>query len=196
MSVAVVALGCGNTASVMFALERLGAEAALTSNAEDIAAAERVILPGVGSARFAMQRVQELGLHDALCSARKLLGVCLGHQLLFETSEEGGVDCLGLIPGAVTRLAGAPDRPIPHMGWNRLEIAHPDSPLLAGVAEGAFVYFVHSYAAPAGETTAASARYGEPFCAVAEHGHVYGCQFHPERSGAPGARILKNFLEL
>ncbi len=196
MSVAVVALGCGNTASVMFALERLGAEAALTKNAEDIAVAERVILPGVGSAGFAMRRVAKLGLHDALRSARKLLGVCLGHQLLFETSEEGAVECLGLIPGAVTKLESAADRPIPHMGWNRLEIAHPDSPLLSGVADGSFVYFVHSYAAPAGETTAAAARYGDPFCAVSEHGAVYGCQFHPERSGAPGARILKNFLEL
>ncbi|MBA4801987.1 MAG: imidazole glycerol phosphate synthase subunit HisH [Euryhalocaulis sp.] len=196
MSVAVVDLGCGNIASMMFALERLGARAALTRAASDIAAADRVILPGVGTAGFAMRQIDALGLRDALMSARPLLGVCLGHQLLFERSEEGGVDGLGLIEGDVTRLQGAPDRPIPHMGWNTLDIDQPDCPLLKGVEDGAFVYFVHTFASHAGPSTAASTRYGEAFSSVAASDGVYGCQFHPERSAAPGAQILKNFLEL
>jgi len=181
---------------MMFALERLGAKAALTRDAETIAVAERVILPGVGSARFAMGRIEALGLRAALRAARPILGVCLGHQLLFERSEEGGVDCLGLLDGTVTRLPGAPDRPVPHMGWNSLQVARRDSPLLAGVEDGDFVYFVHAYAAPASDATVACAEYGPRFSAVESADGVHGCQFHPERSAAPGARILKNFLEL
>lgn len=181
---------------MMFALARLGANAALTRDADEIAAAERVILPGVGSAGFAMRRIGELGLGEALRAARPLLGVCLGHQLLFERSAEGDVACLGLIEGDVTRLPDAPDRPIPHMGWNTLDMVQADCPLLRGVEDGAFVYFVHAFAVPVGESTAALARYGEAFSAVAVQDGIYGCQFHPERSGALGAQILKNFLEL
>jgi glutamine amidotransferase len=196
MTLAVVELGVGNTASMIFALERLGARPVLTSDVAVIAEAERVILPGVGAAGFAMQRIEALGLAEVLRSfPRPLLGVCLGQQLLFETSEEGGGRLLGRIPAEVKRITPAPDRPVPHMGWNRLEREH-DDPLLDGVADGAFVYFVHSFASPVGPWTLASSDYGGPFSAVVRQGSAWGCQFHPERSSEAGAKILRNFLDL
>jgi glutamine amidotransferase len=196
MTAAVVNLGVGNTASLMFALDRLGADAVLTADPAVIAEAERVLLPGVGAAAFAMGRLDALGLAGALRTfTRPLLGVCLGQQLLYQGSEEGDAGGLGLIAGRAFRLAHAPDRPVPHMGWNRLSPVRGD-PLLDGVEDGAFVYFVHSYACPLGEATLASAEYGAPFSAMVRSGNAWGCQFHPERSSRAGARILKNFLEL
>jgi len=196
MGCAVVRLGVGNTASMMFALERLGADAVLTADPAIIAAAERVILPGVGAAAFSMGRMAELGLVNVLRDfSRPLLGVCLGQQLLYEKSEEGDAPALGHIPGQVRALQPAPDRPVPHMGWNRLEIVR-DDPLLEGVEDGAFVYFVHGYVCPIGPETLAETDYGGPFSSVVRLGNVWGCQFHPERSSAAGARILQNFLGL
>jgi glutamine amidotransferase len=194
--VCVVQLGVGNTASVMFALDRLGAKARLTSDAGEIVEAERLILPGVGAAAHAMGRIDALGLGAALeAFERPLLGVCLGQQLLYDRSEEGSADGLGRIEGVVRRLEPAPDRPVPHMGWNRIRIDRSD-PLLEGVDDGAFVYFVHGYACPLGETTVASTEYGERFSSVVRLKNAWGCQFHPERSARPGAQILKNFLAL
>jgi glutamine amidotransferase len=194
--VAVVQLGVGNTASVMFALERLGARARLTSDAREIEEAERLILPGVGAAAHAMGRIDALGLAQVLeAFERPLLGVCLGQQLLYDRSEEGEADGLGRIEGVVRRLSPAPDRPVPHMGWNQLGIER-DDPLLEGVADGAYVYFVHGYACPTGDATLASTAYGERFSSVVRRGSAWGCQFHPERSSRAGARILKNFLGL
>ncbi len=196
MSVAVVNLGVGNTASVMFALERLGAKARLTANGREIADADRVILPGVGAAAYAMRRMEEAGLRGAITSFdRPLLGVCLGQQILFERSEEGEAPCLGIMPGRVTRLAGAKDRPIPHMGWTRIGVATA-SPLLEGVRSGDYCYFVHSYACPLTDDAIATADYGAPFAASVARKNFYGCQFHPERSGEVGRRILSNFLAL
>ena len=196
MGCAVVQLGVGNTASMMLALERLGADAVLTSDPRAVSEAERVILPGVGAAAYAMARMAQLGLVETLRAfPRPLLGVCLGQQLLYETSEEGEAHALGRIPGQVRALKPAPDRPVPHMGWNRLRIVR-DDPLLEGVADGAFVYFVHSFACPTGPETLAEADYGGAFSAVVGAGNAWGCQFHPERSSAAGARILKNFLDL
>jgi imidazole glycerol-phosphate synthase subunit HisH len=196
MTLAVVELGVGNTASMIFALERLGARPVLTSDVAAIAEAERVILPGVGAAGFAMQRIEALGLAEVLKRfPRPLLGVCLGQQLLFESSEEGAARLLGRIPSEVRRLAPAPDRPVPHMGWNRLR-RERDDPLLDGVADGAFVYFVHSFASPVGAWTLATSDYGGPFSAVVREGTAWGCQFHPERSSEAGAKILRNFLDL
>lgn len=196
MTCAVVRLGVGNTASMMFALERLGAEAVLTDDAKLIAEAERVILPGVGAAAFAMGRMAELGLVEALRDfPRPLLGVCLGQQLLYEGSEEGDAPALGRIPGRVRALTPAPDRPVPHMGWNRLRIVC-DDPLLEGVEDGAFAYFVHGFACPVGPETLAETDYGGPFSAAVRAGNAWGCQFHPERSSSAGARILRNFLNL
>jgi len=196
MSVAVVKLGVGNTASVMFALERLGAPAILTDDAARIAEAERVILPGVGAAAHAVSLLAQKGLREVVCAFRRpFLGVCLGQQLLYRASEEGDAPGLAVLPGVVAKLPGTPQAPAPHMGWSRLRIAHTD-PLLQGVDDGAYVYFVHSYVCPLGAETLATAAYGVEFSAVVGRGNFYGCQFHPERSGAVGARILANFLSL
>jgi glutamine amidotransferase len=196
MSVAVVKLGIGNTASVMFALERLGARAALTDEAGRIAEAERVILPGVGAARHAMQLLDAKGLREVLANfARPLLGICLGQQLLFGSSEEGDAEGLGVLAGRVTRLPSSKQAPAPHMGWSRLT-REREHPLLDDVEDGAYAYFVHSYVCPLTADTLASAAYGARFAAIVGRGNVFGCQFHPERSGAVGARVLKNFLSL
>ena len=197
MTTAVLDLGVGNTASMLFALERLGERPRLTADPAALAEADRIVFPGVGSARFAADRLAALGLADTLRDfPRPLMGVCLGMQMLYERSEEGDAEGLALIPGEVRRLTPAPDRPVPHMGWNRLRAERADDPLLEGVGPDSFVYFVHGYAAPVGEETVSSADYGEPFSAVVRRENVAGCQFHPERSGAAGARILKNFLDL
>ena len=196
MSVAVVKLGVGNTASVMFALERLGAKATLTDDATRIAEAERVIMPGVGAAAFAMDVIRDRGLAPVLKAyKRPLLGICLGQQVLFEASEEGDAEGLGLLPGRVRKMVPPAGDVLPHMGWSRVA-KRKDNPLYEGVTDGAYFYFVHSYECPLGDYAIASAAYGAPFAASIGQGNVYGCQFHPERSGEAGARLLSNFLSL
>ena len=197
MNVAIVHLGAGNTASVQFALERLGAEVVVTSDPTVVADAERVVLPGVGAAGYAMARMAELGLTEIIKAFdRPLLGLCLGQQLLFERSEEnGGVTMLGFIPGEVRRLNIRPDLPVPHMGWTRLDNLK-DDPILEGVAEGSYAYFVHSFVCPDTDATIACADYGTEVPAMVRTGNRWGCQFHPERSAEAGARILQNFLSL
>ena len=195
--IAVVDSGVANLASVMAALQRLGADAIVTSNADALAAADRVIFPGVGAAAAAMARLTETGLSAVLRNlTQPVLGICLGMQLLFSGSDEsGGVASLGVFDGIVRRLPAGPHITVPHMGWNTLKIdsAHP---LLAGVEDGAFVYFVHSYAAAVGEHTLASCEHGTRFSAVVGQNNFFGCQFQPERSGAVGGKILQNFLAL
>ena len=195
--VAVISYGAGNIASVQFALERLGATVRLTADPVEIAEAERVILPGVGAAGYAMSRLAALNLIEPLRAfERPLLGVCLGQQLLFDRSDEGeDVEMLGLIPGTVRRLEPGVPLPVPHMGWSRLT-RDRDDPLLEGVANGAYAYFVHGFVCPDGPATLAAADYGAPVPAMVNSANRWGCQFHPERSAALGARILKNFLEL
>ena len=195
--IAIIHLGAGNTASVQFALERLGAHVVVTSDAAEIADAERIVLPGVGAAGYAMERMGALGLTDIIKNfERPLLGLCLGQQLLFAESEEnGGASMLGFIPGRVTRMPVRDDLPVPHMGWSRLNIL-TDDPLLEGVSDGDFAYFVHSYVCPESDRTIACASYGAAVPAMVRSGNRWGCQFHPERSAKTGARILKNFLEL
>lgn len=197
MTVAIVHLGAGNTASVQFALERLGADVVVTSDAAVIADAERVVLPGVGAAGYAMERMGALGLTDIIKSFdRPLLGLCLGQQLLFAESEEnGGATLLGFIPGRVTRMPVRDDLPVPHMGWSRLG-GLTDDPVLEGIGEGDYAYFVHSYVCPETSATIARADYGAEVPAMVRSGNRWGCQFHPERSAKAGARILQNFLEL
>ncbi len=195
--VTILSYGAGNVASVQFALERLGATVRLTADPAAVADAERLILPGVGAAGYAMSRLRDLSLVEPIRAfERPLLGVCLGQQLLFESSDEGGsTDLLGMIPGRVRPLSPGPGLPVPHMGWSRLSRLR-DDPLLDGVEDGAWAYFVHAFVCPDGPATLARADYGGPVPAVVRAGNRWGCQFHPERSAAAGARILKNFLEL
>ncbi|HEY5780729.1 MAG TPA: imidazole glycerol phosphate synthase subunit HisH [Lysobacter sp.] len=194
MEVVLIDSGGANIGSVRYALERLGANATLTADAGTIARAERVILPGVGAAGPAMARLRELGLVELIRELKQpLLGICLGMQLLFESSEEGEVECLGLLPGRIARMPASTQARVPHMGWNRLR-SERDSYLLDGVADGAHAYFVHSYAAPVTADTVATATHGAAFAAMVARGNCYGAQFHPERSAAVGGRLLENFL--
>ncbi|MDQ5979769.1 MAG: Imidazole glycerol phosphate synthase subunit HisH [Verrucomicrobiota bacterium] len=193
---AIVDSGGANIASVRFALERLGVQSELTADPAVIRSAERVILPGVGSASEGMKRLHAKGLVDCVRSlTQPVLGVCLGMQLLFEESEEdGGVQTLGLIPGKVALLPNSPGITVPHMGWNTLLTGRKPA-LLDGVEPEARFYFVHSYAAPVNAFTVASCTHGTPFSAIVQRGNFSGAQFHPERSGPAGARLLQNFVE-
>ena len=196
MSVVLVDAGGTNIGSVRYALQRLGVDAALTSDAETISAADKVILPGVGAAGPGMARLRELGLVELLRSlTQPVLGVCLGMQLLCARSEEGDTECLGLIPAPVRRFAGTPGLRVPHMGWNTL-VAQRQHPLLTGLGAGDQAYFVHSYAVPVGDYSLATTDYGGAFSAVIARDNFHGMQFHPERSAAVGAKLLRNFLEL
>lgn len=197
MSLVIVDTGCANLASVQYAIERLGVQPFITDSADDITSADRVVLPGVGSAPFAMKSINAKNLKPVLQSlSQPVIGICLGMQLLFETLEEGGktVEGLGLVPGSITALDTG-DMPSPHMGWNTLS-ALTDDPLLNGISNGDYAYFVHSYAAELADTTLAASEYGSPFSAIVRKNNVWGCQFHPERSSKTGAQILKNFLEI
>jgi len=196
VEVVIVDNGGANLASLQFALERLGAHAHISSDAEQLLSAHRVILPGVGSASHAMHRLHESGLTRVLPTLTcPVLGICLGMQLLYESSDEGQVQCLGVLPGTVRRLQPARGRPVPHMGWNQLEPLFED-PLLEGVPAGEYVYFVHSFAVSVNATTLATSDYGAPLTAVARRKNFWCTQFHPERSAAVGARILENFLRV
>ena len=188
--------GGANLASLQFALQRLGARAVVSGDARAIAAAPRVLLPGVGSAADAMQRLRRSALAELLPTLRQpVLGICLGMQLLFERSAEGTTECLGVIPGTVRRLEAAPGRPVPHMGWNQLMDPRED-PLLEGIEPGEYFYFVHGYAVPTSHVTLAQVEYGGALSAAVRHRNFWGTQFHPERSAAAGARLLGNFLRL
>jgi imidazole glycerol-phosphate synthase subunit HisH len=192
--VVIIDSGGANLASLQFALERLGAQAHVTRDAARIVSASRVILPGVGSARDAMQRLQDAGLTDCIARLEQpVLGICLGMQLLYRLSAEGPTDCLGVLPETVERLSPAPGLPVPHMGWNQLAFSASD-PLLEGITPGDYMYFVHSYAAPCSATTLATAHYGINLAAIVRRANFWGTQFHPERSGHSGERILANFL--
>jgi glutamine amidotransferase len=190
-ALALVNLGCGNLGSVGLAFERLGVTPTVTEDPQAIASADKVILPGVGAAGFAMERIEALRLRHLLTGlTQPLLGICLGMQLLFERSEEEDVACLGLLPGSVRKLTPAPDRPVPHMGWSRLDVTSDQ----IGLSDGDYVYFAHSYACPDGEETAAAADYGRRIPAAVRRGNLWGAQFHPEKSAAPGRRFLEAFL--
>lgn len=194
--VVIIDSGGANLASLQFALQRLGASSAVSSDAALISAASRVLLPGVGAAANAMARLRAAGLENCLRQLQQpLLGICLGMQLLFTRSEEGDTPCLGIIEGSVQRIAGSHDLPVPHMGWNNTRALRSD-PLLAGIGVDDYVYFVHGYAAPPGPYTVATVDYGSELTAVARRDNYWGVQFHPERSARVGARLLQNFLEL
>jgi imidazole glycerol-phosphate synthase subunit HisH len=196
-SIAVVPGGGENVNSVLFALERLGARPELTLDPKVVTAAERVILMGVGAAPPAMAKLQSHGLIPCLQDLKQpLLGICVGMQLLFERSAEGDVECLSMLPGRVERFSEDGGLTVPHMGWNRLDLSHPDDPLLAGIKTGDWAFYANSFFVPPSPATVARTEYGVPLSAVVHRGNVFGCQFHPERSAAVGARLLRNFLEL
>ena len=194
---AVIIPSCGaNLASLQFALERLGADAPLTQDPARIRAASHVILPGVGAAAPGMARLREAGLVELIQTlTQPVLGICLGMQLLFASSEEDDTRCLGIIDAAVRRFPASPDLPVPQMGWNQLEPV-AESALLTDVPKGSYAYFVHSFAAPPGTYARALTTYGVPFAAVVEQRNFFGTQFHPERSSRVGAAILDNFLHI
>ena len=200
--VAIIDYDAGNLRSVEKALEALGAETVVTRDPEVIAGSNRVILPGVGSFGDAMERLNQYGLPDVIrrtvSGNKPFLGICLGLQLLFEESEESpGVPGLGILKGKILKIPQTEGLKIPHMGWNSLNLK-PDSRLFAGIRDQEYVYFVHSYYLKAQEESqvAATTWYGTEIHAAVEAGNVFACQFHPEKGGDTGLRILKNFLEV
>jgi glutamine amidotransferase len=194
--VVIVDSGGANLASLQHALARLGAATRVSDDPTTIADAPRVLVPGVGSAQNAMQRLRDRKLDTLLPGLRQpVLGICLGMQLLFDRSDEGDTTCLGIVPGRVQRLAPGANLPVPHMGWNSLQLRRTD-PLLAGIGADDWFYFVHSYAVTPGAHTLANAHYGVEVAAVVRRDNFWGTQFHPERSSVAGARLLANFLSL
>ena len=196
MKVTIIDYGAGNVPSVERALQRLGAESLRTNSPECISNAEALLLPGVGHYSALIRALDEKKLRapllDAIYRGIPFLGICLGLQVLFKSSEEAAqLQGLNLLPGIVSALP--PNVKLPHMGWNQLERKR-ESSLLAGIDAGAYFYFAHSYAALDSNGATATCSHGTEFAAVIEHRNVYAVQFHPEKSGAPGARVLHNFL--
>ncbi|KTD22566.1 imidazole glycerol phosphate synthase subunit HisH [Legionella londiniensis] len=194
--IVVVDSGGANLVSLLSWVSRLGVDACVSTCSRKIKNASHVILPGVGSAGKIMERLCALRLKELLQSlTQPVLGICVGMQVLFECSEEGGTPCLGLMAGMIKKLPEKTGLILPHMGWNTLQITEA-SGLMAGVQPNAYVYFVHSFFAPVSKYTRAVAYHGLPFSAAVQSSNFYGVQFHPERSGAAGLQILKNFIEL
>ena len=200
---AIIDYDAGNLRSVEKALQRLGEDTVITRDADVLLASKHVILPGVGSFGDAMEKLREYGLipviREIVAREIPMLGICLGLQLLFESSEESpGVSGLGLLPGKIRRIPKDPsDLKIPHMGWNSLHFDHPGK-IFSGIPEGAYVYFVHSYYLEASDPliVTASTQYGTTIHASVEKGKLFACQFHPEKSSDVGMKILQNFLNI
>lgn len=193
--IAIIDYKTGNLRSVENALARLGAEFRLTADPAAIREASHVILPGVGNAAEAMTNLRESGLVPVIMRLRKpVLGICVGMQIMCRHSEEGDVECMGIFDAYVKKFIPAPDLKVPHTGWNNL--SNLESKLFKGIESGAFVYFVHSYYAGLCPDTIATATQGGMFSAALKYENFYGVQFHPEKSGAIGERIIKNFIEL
>lgn len=194
--IAVVKYNAGNIFSVLCALQRLGYEAVLTDDPEMLNKADKVVFPGVGEARAAMEYLNEHGLSDVIRNLKQpVLGICIGMQLLCRHSEESDVDCLGIFDTDIVKFKpSTPDLKVPQMGWN--QITDLKTNLLKDVKEGSFVYYVHSYHAPLCDYTIATTDYDGPYSAALHKDNFYATQFHPEKSGSVGEQILKNFLEL
>lgn len=197
-AVAIIDSGGANIASLLFAFERLGYKAILTSDQSTIKSADRVILPGVGAARDAMSRLTRADLVATIRGlTQPVLGICLGMQLLCERSDEEDTECLGIIPGAARKLKASSETPVPNMGWCSTRLQR-DHALLNGLDDGSYFYYLHSYALPVSEHTVATASHGEQdvdtFSSIIEHRNFVAAQFHPERSSTAGAAILANFL--
>ncbi|MEB6335143.1 imidazole glycerol phosphate synthase subunit HisH [Serratia rhizosphaerae] len=196
MNVVILDTGCANLSSVNYAVRRLGYQPEVSRDPEIVLRADKLFLPGVGTAKAAMEQLVQRELIDLIkACTQPVLGICLGMQLLADSSEEnGGVDTLGVLDVQVKQME-AGGLPLPHMGWNQVS-ALAGSHLFRGIDDGAYFYFVHSYAMPICPNTIAQANYGAPFTAAVQKDNFFGVQFHPERSGAAGAQLMKNFLEM
>jgi glutamine amidotransferase len=201
MSVSVVGYGLGNLGSVVNMFKRIGTEVRIIDDPDEVAASDRVLLPGIGAFDHGMEKLHTPGwdtaLRDFAATGKPLMGICLGMQLLLDSSEEGVLPGLGLIPGESRKFVSAPGLRIPHMGWNSIVAQHPDD-LIAGAETGSRFYFVHSYAvAPKrAEDTLAISHYGQDFASMIRSGNVMGAQFHPEKSHTFGMTVLRNFAGL
>ncbi len=190
----IIDTGCANLSSVKFAFDRLGVNAKISKDIQEIKSADKLLLPGVGTAIAAMDKLKERGLIDVIKNATQpMLGICLGMQLLTEYSTEGNVQTLGVMDSRTEQIADT-GLPLPHMGWNKVRYA-TDHPLFDGIAQDSHFYFVHSYAVLPNEHTIATTDYGVPFSSALGCQNFFGVQFHPERSGENGAKLLKNFVE-
>jgi len=199
VKVAVLDYGAANMVSITKALAAVGAEVSVAENAAGLAGVDAIVVPGVGAAASAMAHLSERGLRDPLLdwgrSGRPILGICLGFQIMFESSDEGDAETLGLLPGRTVGLVDAPT--LPHIGWNSVNVVR-QHPLLDGVPDGAYFYFVHSFApVPADESVVlARTTHGRPFVSAVAKGQLYGVQFHPEKSSEAGLQVLSNFIGL
>lgn len=200
--IGIIDYGMGNIHSVQKAIENLGAKTLVSSNAKDIAGCEKLILPGVGAFDDAVLELKKQGLDSVIKENLKknkpLLGICLGMQLFFESSQEGGLAGLGILKGGVKKFPDDGQLKVPHMGWNQLIIKQPFCPLLKGLDKESFVYFCHSYFVDPLEksNTAAATEYGREFTSIVWKDNIYGVQFHPEKSQEIGLKILRNFIAL
>lgn len=196
MDIVILDTGCANLSSVKWAVQRLGYEPQVSREADIVLNADKLFLPGVGTAQAAMDQLRERDLIELVkACTQPVLGICLGMQLLGSASDEnGGVPTLGIVEQSVA-LMNTHELPLPHMGWNQIT-AQAGHHLFRGIDENAYFYFVHSYAMPVNANTIAQCHYGEAFTAAVQKENFYGVQFHPERSGKAGAQLLKNFLEM
>lgn len=206
--IGIVDYNAGNITSVERALKKLGIEFVLSKRPDDLTSCEKLIFPGVGDAAYAMEQLQQSGfdnfLKDAAAAGKPILGICLGSQIIFDWSEEGNTECLGLIKGKIRHFYSIKPElkdesfKVPHMGWNNLEIKNGGSSILSTLPENSDFYFVHSYVIcpENAEVIKATAVYGIEVPSVIQSGSVYACQFHPEKSGEPGLKLLKNFCTM
>jgi glutamine amidotransferase len=195
MKLVIIKYNAGNIQSVLYALERIGREAVVTDDAAQIAAADRVIFPGVGEASTAMEYLRERGLDKLITGLRQpVLGICLGMQLMCSYSEENDTECLGIFEEKVKHFSGVGGLKVPQIGWNNIYDLR--TPLFTGVAERSYCYFVHGYYASLGAQTIGKTEYGQPYSSALHRDNFYGVQFHPEKSAEAGERILKNFIEM
>jgi glutamine amidotransferase len=195
MKTVIIKYNAGNIQSVLFALKRIGYEAIISDNADEINSADKIIFPGVGEASSAMNHLKEKKLDELIIQLKQpVLGICLGMQLMCLSSEEGNTKCMGIFDEQVVRFQSNEQYKVPHVGWNTIN--HLKSPLFQDVKENEYMYFVHGYYAPQSDSAIASTNYGLTYSSALSKNNFYGVQFHPEKSGSAGEKILKNFLSI